>query len=315
MTTTVPPLAPVSSVLRRAAFAAAIAATLLVAAGSASWAAGPYATPEDALTAFRTAVEGGGKGLVELFGKEHEADMIGGDPAEARQTVVTLRRLAAQGMTLTPDGEGRMTIVMGRRGWPMPVPLVKGPSGWTFDTKAGLQEITDRRVGRNELAAIDFCRTFIDAQREYAGTDHDSDGVLEFAQRLQSSEGQRDGLYWKPGDDGVASPLGPLAASADAYLQHRKEGEPFHGYYFRILKEQGAHAPGGKYGFVINGNMIAGFAMVAWPADYRRSGIMTFQCGHNGQILQKDLGSDTAKLAAAITSFNPDKTWVPAEGE
>lgn len=193
------------------------------------------------------------------------------------------------------------------RGWPMPVPLVKGPSGWTFDVKEGLQEITDRRVGRNELSAIEFCKAYIDAQRRYASADHDNDGVLEFAQRLKSS--QQDGLYWKAGADGVISPLGPLVASAEQYLQHRQAGEPFHGYYFRILTGQGANAAGGKYSYVINGNMIAGFAMIAWPADYRRSGIMTFQCGHNRQILEKDLGPETGKLATAITTFDPDKSW------
>ena len=252
-----------------------------------------YATPEAALQAFRAAVNGeDGKGLLDLFGKEHEADLIGGDPAEARQNLTALRRMGAQSMTLEPDGEDRMTIVMGRRGWPMPVPLVKGPSGWTFDVKEGLHEITDRRVGRNELSMIEFCKAYIEAQRQYARVDHDNDGVLEFAQRLQSSEGQQDGLYWKSAADGVVSPLGPLVASAEQYLQLRKAGEPFHGYYFRILNEQGAAAPGGKYSYVINGNMIAGFAMIAWPADYRRSGIMTFQCGHNGQILEKYWAGD-----------------------
>lgn len=299
------------TLVRQSALAIVFAALLALApAWPADAAPSAYATPEAALQAFRAAVNGeDGKGLLDLFGKQYEADLIGGDPAEARQNLAALRRMAAQSMTLEPDGEDRMTIVMGRRGWPMPVPLVKGPSGWTFDVKEGLQEITDRRVGRNELSTIEFCKAYIDAQRQYASVDHDNDGVLEFAQRLQSSEAQQDGLYWKAGADGVVSPLGPLAASAEQYLQLRKADEPFHGYYFRILKEQGAAAPGGKYSYVINGNMIAGFAMIAWPADYRRSGIMTFQCGHNGQILEKDLGPETGKLATAITTFDPDKGW------
>ena len=266
------------------------------------------------MAAFRAAVYGeGGKGILDLFGREYEADLIGGDPAEARQNIQALRRMAAQRMTLEPDGEG-MSIIMGRRGWPMPIPLVKGEGGWTFDVKAGIEEITDRRIGRNELAAIEFCKTYIDAQRQYAGTDHGGDGVLEFAQRLRSSDGKQDGLYWPPGPDGVQSPLGPFAAAAEQYLEGRKEGEPFHGYYFRILKEQGANAPGGAYNYVINGNMIAGFALIAWPADYGRSGIMTFECSHHGQILEKDLGPDTGNIAAAITQYDPDSTWLPAEG-
>jgi hypothetical protein len=301
--------------LRRLAFATALVAAG-IGFGASSQAVVAYATPDAALQAFRAAVDGeGGKGLLDLFGREYEADLIGGDPAEARQNLASLRRMAAQGMTLTSEGEARMTIVMGRRGWPMPVPLIKGPDGWRFDVKEGIQEITDRRVGRNELAAIDFCRAFIDAQRQYVARDHDQDGVLEFAQRLQSSEGKQDGLYWQAGADGVVSPLGPFAAASEQYLLERKAGEPFHGYYFRVLKEQGDNPPGGRYNYLINGNMIAGFAMIGWPADYRRSGIMTFQCGHNGQILQKDLGPDTAKLASAITDFDPDKSWVPAEAE
>lgn len=273
-----------------------------------------FPTPEAAMAAFRGAVYGeGGKGILDLLGREHEADLIGGDPAEARQNIQALRRVAAQRMTLEPDGEGRMTIVMGRRGWPMPIPLVKGEAGWTFDVKAGIEEITDRRIGRNELAAIEFCKSYIDAQRRYAGSDHDADGVLEFAQRLRSGEGKQDGLYWPAEPDGVESPLGPFAAAAEPYLQGRREGEPFRGYYFRNLTEQGSHPPGGAYNYVINGNMIAGFALIAWPADYGRSGIMTFACSHHGQVLEKDLGPDTGRIATGITQYDPDKTWQPAE--
>jgi hypothetical protein len=303
--------------VRRPALAVLLAASVFaLAAAPAAAAPSAYATPEAALQAFRAAVEGeDGQGLIELFGKQYEADLIGGDPAEARQNLAALRRMAAQSTTLASDGEDRMTIVMGRRGWPMPIPLTRGESGWTFDVKAGLQEITDRRVGRNELAAIDFCKANIDAQRRYASADYDNDGVLEFAQRLKSTDGGRNGLYWPPGTDGAVSPLGPFAASAEQYLQARKEGEPFRGYYFQILKKQSANAPGGKYNYVINGNMIAGFGLLAWPADYRRSGIMTFQCGHNGRILEKDLGPETQKIASAITVYDPDRTWVPADGE
>jgi hypothetical protein len=300
----------------RLTLAAALIAVVLALADRPAAAAAVYPTPEGAMEAFRAAVDGeGGKGLLDLFGKQYEADLIGGDPAEARQNLAALRRMAAQSMTLAPDGEDHMTIVMGRRGWPMPIPLIKGAEGWTFDVKTGLEEIADRRVGRNELAAIGFCKAYIDAQRQYASADHDGDGVIEFAQRLKSADGKQDGLFWQTGTDEVTSPLGPFVASAEQYVQERKEGEPFRGYYFRILKEQGANPPGGKYNYVINGNMIAGFGLIAWPADYRRSGIMTFLCGHNGEILEKDLGPETAKLASAITVYDPDKTWAPAEGD
>jgi DUF2950 family protein len=291
-------------------------AMLILATAPLSAADATYPTPEAAMAAFRAAVYGeGGKGILDLFGREYEADLVGGDPAEARQNIQALRRMAAQRMTLEPDGEGRMTIIMGRRGWPMPIPLVKGEGGWIFDVKAGVEDITDRRIGRNELAAIEFCKTYIDAQRLYAGTDHDGDGVLEFAQRFRSSEGHQDGLYWPPGPDGVESPLGPFAAAAEQDLDSRKEGEPFRGYYFRILTEQGGNPPGGAYNYVINGNMIAGFALIAWPADYGRSGIMTFECSHHGQVLQKDFGPDTGKIAATVTQYDPDKTWTPTERE
>jgi hypothetical protein len=304
------------SFVRRLTLAAAIGFAFLAPAGPAAAQPTYYPTPDAAMQAFRSAVEGeGGKGLLDLFGRQYEADLIGGDPAEARQNLAALRRMAAQSMTLAPAGEDRITIVMGRRGWPMPIPLIKHEQGWTFDIKAGLQEITDRRVGRNELAAIDFCKAYIDAQRRYASADHDGDGVLEFAQRLKSTDGKQDGLFWPPATDAGASPLGPFVASAEQYLRGRKEGEPFRGYYFHILKEQGANPPGGKYSYVINGNMIAGFALIAWPADYRRSGIMTFQCGHNGPVLEKDLGPETAKVASAITVYDPDKTWAPADGD
>jgi hypothetical protein len=300
---------------RRLALAGLLALAMLILATAPLLAAdATYPTPDAAMAAFRAAVYGeGGKGILDLFGRQYEADLIGGDPADARQNIQALRRMAAQRMTLEPDGEGRMTIIMGRRGWPMPIPLVQGEGGWTFDVKAGVEEITDRRIGRNELAAIEFCKTYIDAQRQYAGTDHDDDGVLEFAQRLRSSEGHQDGLYWRPGPDGVESPLGPFVAAAEQDLESRKEGEPFRGYYFRILTEQDANPPGGAHNYVINGNMIAGFALIAWPADYGRSGIMTFECGHHGQVLEKDLGSNTGKSAAAITQYDPDSTWQPAE--
>jgi hypothetical protein len=287
---------------------------LILARGPLSAADATYPTPEAAMAAFRAAIYGeGGKGILDLFGREYEADLVGGNPVDARQNIEALRRMAAQRMTLEPDGEGRMTIIMGRRGWPMPIPLVKGKAGWSFDVKAGVEEITDRRIGRNELAAIEFCKTYIDAQRQYAGTDHDGDGLLKFAQRLRSSEGHQDGLYWHPGPDGVASPLGAFAAAAERDLAGRNEGGPFRGYYFRILTAQGANPPGGAYNYVINGNMIAGFALIAWPADYGRSGIMTFECSHHGQVWEKDLGPDTGNIAAAITQYDPDGTWQLAE--
>jgi hypothetical protein len=178
-----------------------------------------------------------------------------------------------------------------------------------------MEEITNRRIGMNELQAIRVARAYVDAQVEYARADRDADEVLEFAQRLGSSAGKKDGLYWQTSaDESEISPFGPLIAGMDQdYLTARKAGDPFYGYQFKILTRQGANPPGGRYDYVINGNMIAGFAMVAWPADYGNSGIMTFLVSHQGKVLQKDLGEDTELLAAAIQEYDPDDSWVETE--
>jgi hypothetical protein len=200
--------------------------------------------------------------------------------------------------------------------WPFPVPIVKKDGGWFFDTDAGKDELLNRRIGKNELAAIPAMRAYVDAQRDYAGKDHDGDEVLEYAQRLVSSPGKEDGLYWPPAFDGDVSPLGPLVAYAQAEgyspeLREEEEAErgPFHGYYFKILTRQGKHAPGGKYNYVTNGNMIGGFALVAWPAEYGDSGIMTFIVNQQGRVYQKDLGPTTSKIAQKMSTYDPDPTW------
>jgi len=289
-----------------AAGATAIAALLLVVPAQAA----SYATPEAAMQAFRSALEPPDpSALLDLFGRQYEADLLGGDPAAARQGYEALQRAAAESITVETEGPERAVIVMGRRGWPMPVSLVRGADGWSFDAAAGVEEIKDRRIGRNELSAIEFCDAYMDAQREYAGADHDDNDVLEYAQRIESTPGKRDGLYWADEGDGSVSPLGPLVAGAEQYLGYRKAGEPYRGYYFRILTRQGANPPVGKYDYVINGHMLAGFVLLAWPADYGHSGVMTFQCSHHGGIFQKDLGAATGTLAAKITADDPDKTW------
>jgi hypothetical protein len=193
---------------------------------------------------------------------------------------------------------------------------VKKDGGWYFDTDTGKDELLNRRIGTNELGTIQVLRAYVDAQREYASSDHDGDEVLEYAQRLVSSPGKEDGLYWPPAYDGDMSPLGPLVAYAqeEGYspeLREEKEVErgPFHGYYFKILTRQGKHAPGGKYNYVVNGNMIGGFALVAWPAEYGDSGIMTFIVNQQGRVYQKDLGPATSKTAKKVREYDPDPTW------
>jgi hypothetical protein len=207
-------------------------------------------------------------------------------------------------------------LELGHDLWPFPVPLVKRDGGWFFDTMAGKDELLSRRIGNNELTTLRAMRAYIDAQREYASSDRDGDEILEFAQRLVSSPGQRDGLYWTPEFEGDLSPLGPEVAYAQAEgysPELRGEDEsvrgPFHGYYFKLLTRQGKHARGGKYSYVINGNMIAGFALVAWPAEYGDSGIMTFIVNQQGRVYQKDLGTSTSKTAGKMSAYDPDTTW------
>jgi hypothetical protein len=216
--------------------------------------------------------------------------------------------------TLVKESDSRMILVVGTNAWPFPIPLVKTASGWSFDTTAGREEIINRRIGHNELEVLHVMRAYVEAQREYASRDHDGDGVLEYAQRITSSPGQTDGLYWPPDTNEEISPLGPLIARAQAegYGENSlgdTNPEPFYGYLFKLLKRQGKHAPGGEYDYVTNGNMIGGFALVAWPADYGKSGVMTFIVNQQARVYQQDLGKDTSKIARGMKTYDPDSHW------
>jgi hypothetical protein len=303
--------------LLRAACSALLAACLVLPRHAVAAAEQPtFATPEAAMTALLDALE---KRDVEtvlgLFGEEYRDVVIGGDPAGARKAFADLADAAKEATVFRPDGEDRRVIEVGALAYPLPIPLVRENGAWRFDTEAGVEEINNRRIGLNELQTIRLARAYLDAQIEYAGADRDGDEVLEYAQRLGSSAGKKDGLYWTTSADGDdVSPFGPMVAGMDQdYLAKRKGGEPFYGYYYKILTRQGANPPGGRYDYVINGNMIAGFALIAWPAEYGQSGVMTFLVSHHGKVLQKDLGEDTAALAAAVEEFDPDDSWVEAE--
>jgi hypothetical protein len=211
-----------------------------------------------------------------------------------------------------PQSDGSQTLYIGAENWPFPIPLKKNASGqWYFDTKAGVQEILFRRIGKNELAAIGVCDALADAQDEYFQQLHDGSTVHQYAQRIISEEGKQNGLYWKVAEGQPESPIGPLVAHATAQGYGNTGGtpEPFHGYYFHTLKAQGAHVAGGAKSYIVAGNMTGGFAFVAYPAEYRNSGVMTFLVDKNGVVFQKDLGPHSTDIAKAMTSYNPDKTW------
>jgi hypothetical protein len=275
-----------------------------------------FKTPEAAMAALLNALDKKDPDAVlALFGKEHRDFVIGGDPAGTRKSFGDVAAAAKQATVFRPDGEDRRIIEVGKLAYPLPIPLVRENGMWRFDTEAGMEEITNRRIGANELHAIRLAHDYVDAQVEYASRDRDGDEVLEYAQRFASTTGHKDGLYWQAsaGSDDM-SPFGPLVAQANQdYLAAHKTGEPFYGYFYKILTRQGANPPGGRYDYVINGNMIAGFALIAWPADYGVSGIMTFVVNQQGKVFQKDLGEETATLAAATQEYDPDDAWTEVQ--
>lgn len=212
------------------------------------------------------------------------------------------------------EGDEKVILHIGNNDWPFPIPIVKTGERWRFDTTQGKEEILSRRIGKNELDAIQTCLAYVDAQREYAAMDRDSDGLQAYAQKFRSTKGKKDGLYWEAAPDEEPSPLGPLVAKArsDGYMKGEKPA-PYNGYFFRILTAQGANAKGGAYSYLVKGKMVGGFALVAYPASYGSSGVKTFIVNHEGVVYEKDLGRKTAKLAKFMKAFNPDKTWKKAE--
>ncbi|MET0813651.1 MAG: DUF2950 domain-containing protein [Pseudoxanthomonas sp.] len=197
---------------------------------------------------------------------------------------------------------GKSLLSVGKDAWTFPIPLAKGARGWNFDVRAGSEEIRVRRIGRNELAAADSLRAYHDAQMDYAEVDRDGDGVLEYAQKLLSTDGLHDGLFWAEDDSGEISPLGPLFGDA-------APGGDWHGYQFRILDAQGPSAPGGAYSYRLGDNMSRGFALIAWPSKYGDSGVMSFMISHDGEVFEKDLGPQGASVARAMKAFDPDSSW------
>jgi len=221
-----------------------------------------------------------------------------------------------QGHALIAAGENKRTLVTGPDQWPFPIPLVKGKSGWFFDTQAGKQEILARRVGRNELDAIQVCLAYVDAQREYHDRNPEGAAPPVYAKLLVSTQGKKDGLYWPVAPSEPESPFGPKVggvAKEEGYHHQAGKAEPYHGYHYRILTAQGPHAQGGAVNYLVDGKLYGGFALVAWPATYGNSGLMTFEVNHAGVVFQKDLGPNTASAVKSIKSFDPDASWTRAE--
>jgi hypothetical protein len=208
-------------------------------------------------------------------------------------------------------GADRMELVIGDEQWPLPIPLAKVRGGWQFDTEAGKEEILSRRIGRNELRAIDLCRSYVQMQKEYASQPRDGKVAGLYAQRLRSTPGRQDGLYWRVGPEETPSPMGDhvLRAVAQGYDENKSSSQPFWGYHFRLLTAQGAAAKGGARSYIVNGEMSGGFGLLAYPDEYGRGGIMTFMVNQDGVVYQKDLGEDTLKVAPGLTEYNPDATW------
>lgn len=275
-----------------------------------------FPSPEDAVGALMAAAKANDeKALLAIFGPDGKSLVQSGDPVQDRQGREWFVAAYQEKHALTGEGDSR-TLEVGNNDWPFPVPLVKAGDAWRFDSAQGNEELLNRRIGKNELDTIQVLLALVDAQREYASVDRDGDGLLEYAQKFGSDKGKKNGLYWRPAAGEPESPLGPLVADAvqEGYRKQGSKPVPYHGYYYKILKAQGKDAQGGAYSYLAKGKMIGGFAILAYPAQYGASGVMTFLVNHDGVVFQKDLGADTAAAAPKITKFNPDQTWSKTSG-
>lgn len=273
-----------------------------------------FDSPTEAVNRLVKAVKSNdNKALKHILGPGSGKIISSGDPVTDQVDRARFIQLYDEKNSLEQKNSSKMALTLGKDDFAFPIPLVRKDGKWMFDTRAGRAEILNRRIGSNELAAIEVLNSYLEAQREYAGKDHDGNGVLEFARKLNSTPGTMDGLYWEAKEGQEPSPFGPLVAKADREGygdQFRAETiKPFHGYYFKVLMKQGVNAEGGAFDYQANGRMVLGFALAAYPARYRASGVMTFIVNQGGVIFQKDLGKTTARIAAEMTQFDPDKSW------
>jgi hypothetical protein len=271
-----------------------------------------FSSPEEAVKAAIAAAKSNNDNeLLAIFGARAKELLFSGDPVADKQRRAEFVAAYDEKNRLATEGESTILII-GKQDWPFPIPIVKKGESWIFDTEKGRQEILNRRIGANELFTIQVCLAIVDSEREYAMKDRDRNGLLEYAQKFVSDPGKKNGLFWETKAGEPESPLGPIM------LQVRSEGYagkpsstpvPYHGYYYRILTAQGKNAAGGAYSYMVKGKMIGGFAVVAYPAEYGNSGIMTFIVNHDGKVFQKDLGANTATAAKNMKEYNPDNTW------
>jgi hypothetical protein len=272
---------------------------------------GTYASPEEAAKTLANAMRSDDrKQIWRVLGPGASKFVRSGDPVQDEEAREAFVAGYDKSVKFERTGDSKATLLIGTGDFPFPYPLVMKDGRWQFDARQGNEQVLDRRIGRNELAAIKVCLAYVDAQREYALRDRDGNGLLEYAQKLQSTPGTQDGLYWATTEGEAPSPLGPLTANASSrgYDRHGR-ANPYHGYYYRILTGQGKDAPGGAYDYIVDGKMIGGFALVAYPARWGGSGVMTFICNHDGVVYERNLGKDTVATASAMTVFNPDTGW------
>jgi len=278
-----------------------------------------FASPDDAVVALKAATEADDRtAMHEIFGPDIH-DLLTGDQVQDANNRKRFAQALEQRCNQVREGDDKIVLEVGTNDWPMPIPLVKADGQWRFDTSAGKEEIINRHIGKDELHAIGVCRAYVEAQRKYASMNHGATGQPTYAQKIKSTPGNRDGLYWETSGGEPGSPFGPLVdeARAEGYSSH-KEGtgpHPFHGYYFRILTRQGKEAPGGKMNYVRNGEMTGGFALVAYPERWGRSGVMTFIVNQDGMIYQRNLGEQTARIAASMQEYNPNRDWTVVEDQ
>src|SRR5215831_16537739 len=297
---------PTQSLARLASLTVAVLAFAIASVANAQQS---FKTAQEAVDALVSAAKTGDrKAVLTVLGQKGADIVSSGDPvadASARNRVIEAYDAKHQ---MVMEGTDKAALIIGHEDWPFPIPLVRKDGTWRFDTAAGREEILYRRIGRNELSAIQACLAYVDAQQEYAEQGIAGNGV--YAQRIVSQPGQKNGLYWPAQSNADESPLGELAASAAAEgYRVGQQRAPYHGYYYKVLTRQGPNASGGALDYIVRGRMIGGFALLAYPAEYRNSGVMTFLVNHQGNVYEKDLGPNTARIAASMTAFNPDNTW------